>query len=206
MDHFFRVVESSLGTASVAVVMVAAAVFSVILALLRPVLFFLKNKGPGEVNVTFRVGAGQPVQQASPQQQAEVLQGLNTIERGVSMATVILFSAIMAVASGAMVYLYLQTPNDGHRQSRIMLFGFGYAVVMMWALSRLFSGVRPVDPPLSNAPGLADGWLERARQHIDQGGTVEEACALVNPEYGSMTPTMQQLFKKAIERYRLTRG
>jgi hypothetical protein len=41
--------------------------------------------------------------------------------------------------------------------------------------------------------------LDRAQQHLDSGGSLEEACALADPRYHSMNSIMQGLLKKAME-------
>jgi hypothetical protein len=129
MDHIFRIIEKS----PIAFLACFAAL-SMVLALVRPILFFLKNKGSGPINMTIRVGS--------------------------SPATFAQFGS--------------QTG------------------------------------PQPEAQRLETEWLERARQHLDQGGTVDELCAQVNPAYPTMGPGLQQAFRQAaeaaIERYRQVHG
>ena len=40
--------------------------------------------------------------------------------------------------------------------------------------------------------------IERAARHLDSGGTLDEACALMDPRYRSMNPMIQKVFKKAV--------
>ncbi len=64
--------------------------------------------------------------------------------------------------------------------------------------------------PEPEAQRLEKEWLERARQHLDRGGTMDELCAQVNPAYPTMGPGLQQAFRQAaeaaIERYRQAHG
>jgi hypothetical protein len=46
-------------------------------------------------------------------------------------------------------------------------------------------------------PAIDAASLERARRHVAGGGTLEEACALIDPRYQEMSGWSKDVFKRA---------
>jgi hypothetical protein len=94
--------------------------------------------------------------------------------------------------------------------------GVAYALGMLWMTAQIFSMLRRISPPPDMLSGMRsrinvtfqsspqvqfidDQALTRAQQHLSGGGSLDDACALVEPRYRSMNGVMQQVFRKAIE-------
>jgi hypothetical protein len=122
----------------------------------------------------------------------------------------------MAGATGAIVFVYFKAPDEASRQSVVLFGGAVYAMGMLWAAAQLFSVLRRISPPPDMVSGirprinisyqsspqvqfLDDAALGRAQQHLDRGGTVDDACALAEPRYRSMDTAMQKIFRTAVE-------
>jgi hypothetical protein len=161
-----------------------------------------------------------PVSTSTPQpwddRREELLRHLDVAERGLGRFYVVLLCVLMAAATGAMVYLYLRAPNDGNRDFLLLYGGVAYAIAMAWMMAQMFSVMRRISPPPDFFSGMRsrinvtfqsspqvqvidDAALSRAQQRLDSGGTLDEACAAIDPRYLSMNGAMQQIFRKAVE-------
>jgi hypothetical protein len=202
MDQFLQVVQPALRQAMGSVsgsLLVFAAVFLLVLLLVVPLYFILGRRGrPGEDG------------------RAQLLQNLDTVEQGLSRFYMVLLCFIMAAVTGVAVWFYLKIPDDGNRDFLLMYGGVVYLIAMAWAASQLFSVMRRLSPAPNRPSGLESNFnfsfqtspqvqfidnqaLDRAQQHLDAGGNLEEACALMDPKYRSMNSMMQGVFKKAME-------
>lgn len=157
-------------------------------------------------------GAGQPWSDRREQ----LLHNLDAVERGVSRFYVVLLSFIMAAITGIAVFFFIKLPNDGNRDFLILYGGVVYLIGMLWAASQLFRTMRRLSPPPDIPSGMGsrinvnyqmspqvqfidNQALDRARQHMDKGGTIEEACAVMDPKYLAMNGMMQKLFQTAVQ-------
>lgn len=146
----------------------------------------------------------------------QLLHNLDVVERGVSRFYVVLLGFIMAAITGIAVFFFVKLPDDGNRDFLIMYGGVVYLIGMLWAASQLFLTMRRLSPPADMWSGLRskinlsiqtapqvqfinNEALDRARQHMDGGGRIEEACALMDPKYLSMNGMMQKLFQAAVQ-------
>ncbi len=158
----------------------------------------------------------QPTGQPWEDRREQLLHNLDTVERGVSRFYVVLLCLIMAGLTGVAVAFYLKVPDDGNRDFLLMYGGIVYLIGMLWAASQLFSVMRRLSPPPDVLSGMKsrinvsfqtspqvqfidNQALDRAQQHLDSGGSLEEACALMDSKYRSMNSVMQGVFKKAVE-------
>jgi hypothetical protein len=205
MDQFLKMVQPLLQQAmgsTLGSLLVFAAVFLLVLLLVVPLYFILGQRGSG-----------------TGDRRAQLLQNLNTAERGLSRFYAVLLCFIMAAVTGLAVFFYLKIPDDGNRDFLLMYGGVVYLVAMAWAASQLFSVMRRLSPPPNMPSGMGSNFsnftlsfqtspqvqfidnqaLDRAQQHLDSGGSLEEACALMDPKYRSMNSMMQSVFRKAME-------
>jgi hypothetical protein len=155
-----------------------------------------------------------------PELQQQLLSGLGTVQRDLSATRLVTLCVVMAMASGTVVYIYLKVPRDGDNAPLIAYASIIYVAIMLSTLTRLLRAFRgpSVVPgalagPLRGASSkismtirtpsgdhnIDDQALGRARQHMDQGGSIDEACALMDPQYESMNPTLKEAFKKGAE-------
>jgi hypothetical protein len=154
----------------------------------------------------------------SPKQQA-LLRRLDATEQVVARIYqgLLWFVIIGGTAFGA--YLYRHIPDDGTRQLVLFYCGIIYLIGMLWASAQLRSIHRRLhrrpDPddvfealrskvnvqvePSPQVRFVDNEALNRAENHLEQGGTLDEACALMDPEYGSMSGMMQKLFRTAVK-------
>jgi hypothetical protein len=158
----------------------------------------------------------QPVGQPWDDRREELLLKLDTVERGLGRFYIVLLCLGMACATGLMVFLYVKSPDEGNRQVVVLYGGVAYALGMLWMTAQIFSMLRRISPPPDMLSGMRsrinvtfqsspqvqfidDQALTRAQQHLSGGGSLDDACALVEPRYRSMNGVMQQVFRKAIE-------
>jgi hypothetical protein len=166
-----------------------------------------------QTNVSSTQLYGQPWDERKEQ----LLHNLDIVERGVGRFFVVLLSLLMAAATGVVVFIYLKLPDDGNRQSLLLYAGVAYLLGMVWMASQLFSVLRRISPPpdmlsrmrsrinvtfqspVSSTHLVDNETLDRAERYINSGGSLEEACALIDPGYRSMNAGIQQTFRQAIQ-------
>lgn len=146
------------------------------------------------------------------------LKGLDGAERVVASIYLSLLCLVLAAATFAMAWIYFEYPDDGNRDFMLFYGGVIYLVGML-ALTNQIVGTkhrlrrRPAGPTLidqlgsklrvsvQSAPsvGFIDvASLERARLHLAGGGTLDEACALVDPRYPQMSGWSKDAFRRAV--------
>jgi hypothetical protein len=157
----------------------------------------------------------QPAGQPWNDRREQMLRNLDAAERGLGRFYAVLLCVVIAALTGVAVFGYLKLPDDGTRQFLVLYGGVAYAILMLLALSQLFAVMRRISPPpdfltgmrsrininVQTAPQvqfLDNQALDRAQRHLDAGGTLDEACALADPRYRSMTGMMRTLFQTAL--------
>lgn len=127
----------------------------------------------------------------------------------------------LLAATAVMVLLWLKYPDDGNRDFMLFYGGAVYFVVALSILAKLAGirrrlDVRP-DPELRDmftqlrskvqidvqsephVTKIDAATLERARNHVARGGTLDEACAIMDPRYSEMTGWARDAFRHAVE-------
>jgi hypothetical protein len=154
--------------------------------------------------------------QSGDDRRQQLLHNLDVVERGVSRFYVVLLCFIMAAITGIAVFFYIKIPNDGNRDFLILYGGVVCLIGILWAASQLFRTMRRLSPPPDMLSGLRskinvtyqmspqvqfvdNQALDRAQQHLNTGGTIEEACAVMDPRYRSMNGMMQKLLQAAVQ-------
>lgn len=148
------------------------------------------------------------------------LKTLDSAERVVATFYIVLLYVVLAAATAAMAWVYFRFPDDGSRDFMLFYAGVIYligALSLTTQISRTKQrlGGRASGPTLvdqlrskvqinvQTAPpdvGFIDAAsLDRARQHVAGGGSLEEACALVDPRYQQMTGWPKDMFRRAVE-------
>jgi hypothetical protein len=145
------------------------------------------------------------------------LKTLDSAEQIGSTSYIALLSIVLVAATAAMAWLYFRYPDDGNRD--FMLF-YGGVIYLIGALAltaqiratmrrlegrsepSLFDQLRSklqINVQSSPDVGFIDAAsLERARRHVAGGGTLEEACALVDPRYQQMSGWSKDVFRRAV--------
>jgi hypothetical protein len=155
-------------------------------------------------------------------QGAPLLEKLDAVDRVVTSVYEYMVYAAIAGMTGLAVFLYLALPNDSSRDFLIFYGGVLYLLGMLWAcgqlwfvrrrrrrepdphsfasaLSRLRSKIEFTVESEPSVFSLDDAALERATQHLASGGTLDEACALVVPQYAGMNGIVKGILRKAVE-------
>jgi hypothetical protein len=148
------------------------------------------------------------------------LKTLDSAEKVVTTFYIVLLYVVLAAATAAMAWVYYRYPDDGNRDFMVFYCGVIYLIGALGLTTQISRtkrriGGRPSGPTLVDqlrskvqinvrtAPpdvGFIDAAsLDRARQHVAGGGTLEEACALVDPRYQQMTGWSKDMFRRAVE-------
>jgi hypothetical protein len=154
----------------------------------------------------------------SPKQQA-LLNGLDATEQVVARIYQGLLWLVILGGTALGAYLYQHLADEGSRQFFLFYGGIVYLIGMLWASAQLRSIHRRLHPrpdpddvfealrskvnvQVESSPQVRfvdNEALNRAENHLNQGGTLDEACALMDPRYGAMSGMMQTLFRTAVE-------
>jgi hypothetical protein len=145
---------------------------------------------------------------------------LDSFEKVLAVVQISLLYIILGAATFAMAWIYFRYPNDGNRDFMLLLGGVIYVTAVAGLSTQIYVTKRRLDEG-SSGPTLADqlgskvqinvqsssdvgfidaASLQRARRHLAGGGTLEEACALVDPGYQQMSGWKKEVFRKAVER------
>jgi hypothetical protein len=157
----------------------------------------------------------------SAEARTELVREIDAVDRVVTSVYEYLIYFAIAAMTGLAVFFYLVLPDDGNRDFLILYGGVLYLLGMLWASGQLWfvrrrrsgeparsissalSGLRSkIDVTFESEPSvfsLDDAALERAAQHRAGGGTLDEACALVVPQYAGMNGIMKGILRKAVE-------
>lgn len=171
--------------------------------------------GAGELSPDPGAGGG------GDSRRAEFLQRLDSVDRVVTTVYEYMIYFAIAAMTGLAAFLYLVLPDDSSRDFLIFYGGVLYLLGMLWATSQLYAArrrragepARSIRSALSQLGSkinisvetepqvfsLDDAALERAAQHLAGGGTLDEACALVVPQYAGMNGIMKGILRKAVE-------
>jgi hypothetical protein len=226
MKYFLSIVGDSFSRAAGQVLGVLL-VLLILVALTIPVYLIMKRR-TGRTStfaldmVETLVSKPTPVSQLPPESR-QMLSRLRTAEVVTATFYEYLLGVLMVLATGLMAYIYLNLPNDGNRALELAYIGILYAIGMLWMASQLRSARRrrfqstddAPSPPNSVSPArspismtirsspqvqfIDNQGLDRAQNCLDSGGSLDEACGLVDPKYRSMNNVMQKLFQKAVE-------
>jgi hypothetical protein len=152
----------------------------------------------------------------------EFLRRLDAVDRVATSFYEVLMYVAIAGMTGLAVFFYLVIPDDGNRDFLLLYGGVVYLIGMLWATGQLYwiRRRRVGEPARSVRAGLSQlgskmqidvqtaepqvfsldrAALDRAAQHMAAGGTLDEACALVAPQYASMNGIVKAVFRKAVE-------
>ena len=158
----------------------------------------------------------------SVEARTEIVREIDAADRVVTRVYEYLIYAAIAGMTGLAVYFYLVIRDDYWRDFLLLYGGVVYLIGMLWASGQLWSvrrrrsgePARSIQSALSQLGSkiefnietaepqvfsLDDAALERAQQHVAAGGTVDEACALVIPQYAGMNGIMKGILRKAVE-------
>lgn len=146
------------------------------------------------------------------------LMALDSVEKVMAMFYIALLCMVLAAATTAMAWVYFRYPNDGNRDFMLFYAGVIYLISVLGLISQIsatwqrlrrrsepgvLEQLRPrMQITVESSPDVRvidAAALERARRHLDGGGTVDEACALVDPRYEQMSGWSRNMFRKAIE-------
>ena len=146
------------------------------------------------------------------------LKTLDAVERVVATIYIALLYLVLAAVTAAMAWIYFRYPDDGNRDFMLFYGGVIYLVGALGLTARIGATRRRLEG--SSGPGLFHqlrsklqinvqsvpdvgfidtASLERARSHVARGGTIEEACALVDPRYQQMPSGWKDVFRRAVE-------
>lgn len=158
----------------------------------------------------------------SQEARAVLVSELDAVDRATTSIYEYMVYFAIAAMTGLAVFFYLVLPDDSSRDFLIFYGGVLYLLGMLWATGQLWyvrrrrSGKPDPRSVFSALSGLGskieinfetspqtftldDAALERAAQHLVGGGTIDEACALVVPQYESMPGMVQGILRKAVE-------
>jgi hypothetical protein len=148
----------------------------------------------------------------------EFLRTLDSVERVVATIYMGLLAIVFVAATAAMAWICLEYPDDGNRDFMLFYGGAIYLVGVATLATQVIGTRRRLSGRAE--PGLLDqlrskiqftvqsspdvrfvdaAALERARRHMAAGGTLDEACALIDPRYRQMSGWKQSVFCKAVE-------
>lgn len=148
------------------------------------------------------------------------LKTLDGVERVLANILICLYYFVLVAATVAMAWIYFEYPDDGNRDFMLFYGGVIYLVGMLaltLQISKTHQRLRSnsggpnlieqlrskVQVHVQSAPpevGFIDAAsIERARRHVAGGGTLDEACALVDARYQQMTGWSKDVFRKAVE-------
>jgi hypothetical protein len=153
---------------------------------------------------------------------SEFIQRLDAVDRVATSVYEMLMYVVIAGITGLAMFFYLVAPDDGNRDFLLLYGGVLYLIGMLWATSQLYrmrrrragepaKGIRSALSQLgakidvqvktgeSQVFKLDDAALESVQHHLDGGGSVDEACALVVPQYAAMNRVMKAVLRKAVE-------
>jgi hypothetical protein len=159
-----------------------------------------------------------PARNLSSKQQA-LMNGLDATEQVVAHIYQGLLWLVILGGTALGAYLYQHLADEGSRQFFLFHGGIVYLIGMLWASAQLRSIHRRLHPrpdpddvlealrskvnvQVESSPQVRfvdNEALDRAENHLKPGGTLDEACALMDPRYGAMSGTMQKLFRTAVE-------
>jgi len=127
----------------------------------------------------------------------------------------------LAVAgmTGLAAFFYFVLPDDGKRDFLLLYGSVAYGIGMLWASSQIVSVRRrlhrepdrdriasllrsKINVTVESSPQVHfvdDAALDRAQRHLDGGGSMDEACAALDPRYRAMNGIVRSVFKKAVE-------
>jgi hypothetical protein len=183
----------------------------------RPGATFTFNVGPAPMPGQFVQSTQIISGNVSPEMQQQILNGLGTSRPQPSSMRVAKLCFVLAAATAAVVYVYLTLPDDRTSRQLVFYLSIVYVGVVLSVLSQLIRGFRALPGAgTGQVPGLGRNVsmtirsssdvhtvdqqaLARARQHLDQGGSMDEACSLLDPQYPTMSPILQQAFQKGAE-------
>ncbi|MGH8509801.1 MAG: hypothetical protein ACREVH_13965 [Gammaproteobacteria bacterium] len=148
-----------------------------------------------------------------------LLKTLDSAEQVVARIYIGLLYLVSAAATFAMAWIYFKYPDDGNRDF-MLFYGGGIYLLGMLGLSTQISRTKRRLRGRSSEPTLVDelrskvqinvqsvpdvgfidaASLDRARRHVSCGGTLDEACALVDPRYQRMSGWSKDVFRRAVE-------
>ena len=153
--------------------------------------------------------------------EAPLLEKLDAVDRVVTSVYEYMIYAAIAGMTGLAVFFYRVLADDPSRDFLIFYGGVLYLLGMLWAAGQLWyvrrrrSGepARSIQSALSQLASkveinfetepetftLDDAALARVAQHVAAGGTIDEACALVIPQYAGMNGIVKGILRKAVE-------
>jgi hypothetical protein len=155
-------------------------------------------------------------------ERSEFVQRLDAVDRVATSVYEVMIYVAIAGMTGLAVFFYLVIRDDYWRDFLLLYGGVVYLIGMLWATGQLYwiRRRRAGEPAKSIRSALSqlgskmqfkvetsepqvfrldDAALERAAQHIASGGTLDEACALVVPQYAGMNRVMKGILRKAVE-------
>jgi len=153
---------------------------------------------------------------------AQFVQRLDAVDRVATSFYEVLMYVAIAGMTGLAVFFYLVIRDDYWRDFLVLYGGVVYLIGMLWATGQLYwiRRRRAGEPAKSIRSALSqlgskiefnlgtaeprvfsldESALERARQHLAAGGTLDEACALVVPQYAGMNGITKGIVRKALE-------
>jgi hypothetical protein len=157
-----------------------------------------------------------------PRAEGSWLAKIDAVDRVVTSAYEIVIYVAIAGMTGLAVFFYLAIADDASRDFLLLYGGVVYLIGMLWASSQLYSvrrrraggSGRSIRAALSQLGSkiefkietsepqvfeLDEAALDRAAQHMAAGGTIDEACARVAPQYAAMNGVMKAVFRKAVQ-------
>jgi hypothetical protein len=163
-----------------------------------------------------------PRSPSDPEPQASeggLLHRLDSVERVVGRVYEFVLYLLVAGMTGLAAFLYVVLPDDGNRDFLLLYGGVVYGLGMLWATSQIFAVRRrrnrqpdpdnlisalrsKINVTIESSPQVSfidDAALDRAQRQLDAGGTLDEACAAIDPRYRAMNRLMKGLFQKAVE-------
>jgi len=186
----------------------------------------LPGRPPGKT--TFREDlqemlTAQPIRMEDlPPERRQFLQQLQTVESGVTTVYQYFLYTVIALVTGFVVYFFYTMPRDSNTAFLQVFFGIGYFMAMVWLIGlALAARKRRTEPRPSYAEAdLVDGLrsilnvsvgtatpeihtvdersLHTAEIYLEGGGTLDDACALIDPKYRSWPPAIKQAFQQAV--------
>lgn len=228
MDQILGSFEFAFGrTAGRAVgsLIVGLVMFLLVMAVATAVYFVTKRRGGSGMGISFRLGPGktsglqvQPALEPSPERD-KLLRTLDTVEGYVARFYLLLTYILMAGATGMMAFLYLKYPDDGNRDFMLFYGGVVYIIGMLTLsmqvsktrerlnpkaeegnlLSQLRSKINVTVESSPHVQFIDNAALDLAQRRLDAGGSLDEACAVMDARYKSMNSVMKRVFQKAME-------